>query len=174
MNYSYTNNKPETRKPVHVNDILDRNIHLSKITNVHAAWMTPYGRVQASFWTVSNDSNLKTRRGATNTVNKTVAARLVIVPSGIGTSPFHMIFNFSPRLDPSATVTYQAIIPNDSKVFEIVGSGDVKELIELLEKGTASLTDCDEDGCSLLLVGCYKPSLESANSKTVCDYRQEY
>ncbi|KAH6671097.1 ankyrin repeat-containing domain protein [Halenospora varia] len=140
----------ETRKLVHVNEIRDRDTDLSKITNIHAAWITPYGRVQVSFWAVSNDSNLKTRGDATKTDNKTVAARLAIVPSDIGTSPFRVVFDFTPHLDPSATITYQAMIPNDSEVFKIAGSGGVKELIELLEKGIASLTDCDEEGCSLL------------------------
>jgi len=131
---------------------------LSKLTNRHAAWITPFGRVQASFWAVSNDLNLKTRRDATRAAKRTVTARLAIVPSSIGISPFRVIFDFTPHLDPSATITYQAIIPNDSEVFKIAGSGEVKELIELLVKGTASLTDRDEEGRSLLNVSCYRPS----------------
>ena len=165
-NRSYTNNKPETRKLVPCTEIRYRDTGLSKVTNRHAAWITPHGRVQASFWTVSNDSNAKTRGDATRTADKTVAARLAIAPNSIGTSPFRVVFDFAPHLDPSATITYQAMIPNDSEVFRIAGSGEVKELIELLKKGTASITDRDEEGRSLLNVSCYRPFFGSANPES--------
>jgi hypothetical protein len=58
------------------------------------------------------------------------------------------------------------MIPNNSEVFKIVGSGEVKELIELLEKGTASLTDRDEEGRSLLNVSRYKPFYKSTNPES--------
>jgi hypothetical protein len=151
MNWSYTNDKPETRKLVPLNGIGDRDTDLSEITNSHAAWITPYGRVQVSFWAVLNDSNLKTRGDVTRTANKTVAARLAILPSSIEASPFRVVFDFTPHLDPSVTIKYQALISN-SEVFKIVGFGEVKELIELLEKGGASLTDRDEEGRSFLNV----------------------
>ena len=122
--------------------------------------------MQASFWAVSEDSNLKIWGDATNIANKTVAARLAIVPNSIGTSPFRVVLDFTPHLDPSATITYQAMIPNDSEVFEIAGSGEVKELIGLLEKGIASLTDRDEEGRSLLNVSCYRRFFESANPES--------
>jgi hypothetical protein len=121
--------------------------------------------VQASFWSVSNDSNLKIREDATRTASKTVAARLAIIPSNIKTSLFRVVFDFTPHLDPSATITYQAMVPNYSKVFKIAGSGEVKELIELLEKGAASLTDRDEEGRSHLNVSCYMPSFEMLTRK---------
>jgi hypothetical protein len=143
---------------------------LSKITNRHAAWITPYGRVQASFWAISSQSNLMSLEDATRTANKTVAARLAIIPNNIRTSPFRVVFDFTPHVDPSATITYQAIIPNDSEVFKIASSGGVKELIEIIEKGLASLTDHDEEGRSLLNVSCDRPFFESANPKIVCDY----
>lgn len=49
-------------------------------------------------------------------------------------------------------VSFHAIIPNDSEVFDVVRHGDVDGLQRLLEVGNASLTDCDEDGHSLLWV----------------------
>jgi hypothetical protein len=119
--------------------------------------------VQASFWAVSNDSKLKNQGDAASTANKTVAARVVIVPSSIETSPFRVVFDLTPHLDPSTAITYQAMIPNDSEVFKIASFGEVKELIQLLERSTASLTDRDEEGRSLLNVSCYKPFFESAN-----------
>lgn len=157
------NDKPETRKLLPINELRDRDNHLSSITNRHAVWMTPYGKVQASFWAMSNDLNRNTRGDSTRTANNTISARLVIVPSNIGTSPFRVVFDFTPHLDPLASITYQAMILNDSKVFKIAASGEVKKLIELLEKGIASLTDRDEEGRSLLNVSCYRPFFESAN-----------
>ncbi len=119
--------------------------------------------MQASFWAVSNDSNLKNQGDATGTAKKSVTARLTIVPSSIRTSPFRVVFDFTPHIDPCATIKYQAVIPNDSEVFKIASSGGVKELFKLLEKGLASLTDHDEEGRSLLNVSCYRLFFESAN-----------
>ncbi|KAL9623836.1 MAG: hypothetical protein Q9160_001827 [Pyrenula sp. 1 TL-2023] len=53
-------------------------------------------------------------------------------------------FAFTPIL------SFHAIIPNDSKVFDVIRHGDVDGLRRLLEIGNTSLTDCDEDGHSLL------------------------
>lgn len=157
---------PEIHKLVPVNEFRDRDIDLSKITNRHAAWMTPYGRVQASFWGVSDDLNLSTREDAIGTVDKTIAARLAIVPPSIETPSFRVVFDFNPYLDPPATITYQAMIPNDSEVFKIASVGEVRDLLKLLEGGTASLTDRDEEGRSLLNMSWYKPFFESANSES--------
>jgi hypothetical protein len=52
----------------------------------------------------------------------------------------------------TSNITYQAIIAKDSPVFDIAGRGTVTQLIKAVEKGTASLTDRDEYGCSLLQV----------------------
>ena len=49
-------------------------------------------------------------------------------------------------------ISFHAIVPNDSPVFEIVKRGDVQSLRKLLDQGSASLTDCDTDGHSLLWV----------------------
>ncbi|KAL9620343.1 MAG: hypothetical protein Q9160_005142 [Pyrenula sp. 1 TL-2023] len=55
-------------------------------------------------------------------------------------------FTFSP------TISFHAMIPNDSQIFDLVRRGDVDHMIKLLEGGLASLNDCDEDGHSLLWV----------------------
>ncbi len=52
------------------------------------------------------------------------------------------------------------MIPNESKVLAIARSGEVKELLELLERRTASLTDRDEEGRSLLNVCVSEFNLE--------------
>ncbi len=123
--------------------------------------MTPYGRVEVSFWTTSNRSHPNI--GDEDTIDSTdeaFAARMAIVPSRNLPSSFRIVFDFTPRLSPSATITYQAMIPNDSEVFRIVRSGQVKELIKALDKGTARLTDRDEEGRSLLNVSCHEASFE--------------
>jgi len=95
------------------------------------------------------------------------ASRLIIVPNGAGTSAFRVVVDVAPRLDPAITITYQAMIPNNSPIFEIASSGKVTELIELLEKGTGSLTDHDEQGRSLLNVSLCNLIMGNPNTELV-------
>jgi hypothetical protein len=95
------------------------------------------------------------------------ASRLIIVPNGAGISAFRVVVDVAPRLDPAITITYQAMIPNNSPIFEIASSGKVTELIELLEKGTGSLTDHDEQGRSLLNVSLCNLIMENPNTELV-------
>jgi len=44
------------------------------------------------------------------------------------------------------------MIPFNSEIFDIIENEDVHKLTELLNKGAASLTDCDPEGRSLLHV----------------------
>lgn len=66
------------------------------------------------------------------------------------------------------------MISNDSEVFKIAGSGEVEELLKLLEEGIASITDRDEEGRSLLAVSRCRGILESADPKIVCESLYEY
>jgi hypothetical protein len=110
-----------------------------------------------SFWGIADDSKLESSEAAGRSGNKVIAARLAFLPRIVGQSLFRVVFDVSPYLDPSATITYQAMIPNDSKVFKIAESGKVEDLIGLLKNGDASLTDRDEEGRSILNVShfCY-------------------
>jgi hypothetical protein len=54
------------------------------------------------------------------------------------------VFSLSP------TLSFHAIVPDDSLIFELVRQGNVKGLVEELQNGRASLTDCDSHGRSLL------------------------
>jgi hypothetical protein len=83
-------------------------------------------------------------------------------------SPLRVVVDLAPRFDPTATITYQAMIPNDSVVFRIAHSGRVTDLIELFEKGTAFLTDRDEQGRSLLSVSLCNLIVERPNTEVVC------
>jgi hypothetical protein len=126
----------------------------------HASWMTPHGRVETSFWTVSDISHISDSEEDTSaTTNRGFGARVAIVPSYSKASPFRVVFDFTPHLDPKSKITYQAMIPNDSEIFSLIESGQVEEFINALEQGTASLTDHDEEGRSLLLVRYHQASL---------------
>jgi hypothetical protein len=106
-----------------------------------------------SFWGIADYSKLESSEAASRSGNKVIAARLAFVPKIVGQSLFRVVFGVNPYLDPSATITYQAMIPDDSEVFEIAGFGKVEDLIKLLRNGDASLTDRDEEGRSILNVG---------------------
>ena len=60
--------------------------------------------------------------------------------------------DFNPLWDLPMKLTYQAMVPNDSEVFKIVDAGDIEALKKAFVMKTASLTDRDEDGRSLLSV----------------------
>jgi hypothetical protein len=121
-----------------------------------------------SFWARSNDSNIESRRSPSGKGSTITATRLIIIPNDAGMSRLRVVVDLAPRLDPTATITYQAMIPNNSAVFRIARSGEVTDLIELFEKGTASLTDRDEQGGSLLSVSLCNLIVERPNTEVVC------
>jgi hypothetical protein len=77
----------------------------------------------------------------------------VVVNSCDGTkSPCRAVFEINQAISLIPKITYQAMIPNGSKVFRIISTETVEDLIAVLESGTTSLTDRDEEGRSLLNV----------------------
>jgi hypothetical protein len=50
------------------------------------------------------------------------------------------------------TLTFSAVIPNNSEIFQMAASGDLTGLIKLFAEGKASLTDCNVEGRTLLTV----------------------
>lgn len=50
------------------------------------------------------------------------------------------------------TLSFSAILPNDSEVFLKVRAGDLDGLQRMLADGTAALSDCDESGASASLL----------------------
>ena len=54
------------------------------------------------------------------------------------------VFSFAP------TLSFHAIIPDNSSVFQLIESGDLEGLKQILQNGRASLTDCNTSGNSLL------------------------
>jgi hypothetical protein len=67
-------------------------------------------------------------------------------------------------------LTYQAMVPNDSEVFKIIDAGDVEALKKALAMKTASLTDRDENGRSLLSVRI-KSDLRKLDVNRYCSVR---
>lgn len=53
------------------------------------------------------------------------------------------------------TISFSAILPEDSEVFRMVSCGDLSGLRRLLAERKVSLSDCDELGRSLLTVTNY-------------------
>ncbi|CAG8952002.1 hypothetical protein HYFRA_00000738 [Hymenoscyphus fraxineus] len=120
------------------------NFKTSRRYHRYAAWKTPYGRVETSFWTNLDNPNTES---AKNPYPKDFsAARIVVLPSQARS---RVVVDFTPGLDPWAKITYQATIPKSSRVFQIIESGNLHQLMEVIQEGTASLTDRDENGCSL-------------------------
>ncbi|RDL34706.1 uncharacterized protein BP5553_07834 [Venustampulla echinocandica] len=148
--------RDKAHKPIPALPNQNLETNLSRGNQRYAAWMTPYGRVEASFWVAMNGPGTSaTGEDTEKTTDRTFAARLAIVPRRTKTSSSYVIFNFTPHLNLPATITYQAMVRNDSKVFNIIKSGQVKDLIEAFEASeghtaTACLTDRDEQGRSLL------------------------
>jgi hypothetical protein len=122
--------------------------------------MTPHGRVDTSFWTVSDIFRISdAEENTSGTTDREFRARVAIVPSCSKTSRFRVVFDFTPHFDPKPKITYQAMIPNDSEIFNLIEFGNVEEFINALEQGTASLTDRDEQGRSLLSVSYQEISI---------------
>jgi hypothetical protein len=123
----------------------------SQIARRCGTWRTPHGRVLAIFWQVRNSSEHRSDSEELH-AQKSIAAKIAIYSSDTGSDPFRIVLDLDPRLNPSATITYQATIPNNSEVFKIIEFGKLEDLLKALEAKTASLTDRDEKGRSLLNV----------------------
>ncbi len=50
------------------------------------------------------------------------------------------------------TLSFTAIIPDDSEIFTLTRRGDLQGIIDHVQQGHASLTDCDTKGRTLLNV----------------------
>ncbi|MCJ1396513.1 hypothetical protein MMC18_009404 [Xylographa bjoerkii] len=53
------------------------------------------------------------------------------------------------------TLSFCRMIANQSEVFSLVANGNLVGLVRLLKDGRAALTDCDEEGRSLLTYACH-------------------
>lgn len=94
-------------------------------------------------------------RFTTEQTTKSFAATISILPRTkerkmqIRASFFqHMTRNGGYSFTP--TISFHAVIPNDSRVFRLAEGDDLDGLKQMLQDGLASLTDCDMNGRSLL------------------------
>jgi len=116
----------------------------------YGSWRTPYGTVEARFWRsqpyLENDST-----DMRSDIETLIGAQIAINSKG-SSHTYRIILDLDSCLNPSARITYQATRPNDSEIFSIVKYGKLEDLLKVLEEKTASLTDRDEEGRSLLNV----------------------
>ncbi len=118
----------------------------------YGTWQNRHGKVLAEFTSVQASEHGIVGKGC---LQSFVTAKIAIQSNVGALGAFRIALDLNPRLSPSATITYQAILPNDSEIFKIVRSGKPKDLLKALEAKTASLTDRDEEGRSLLNVSYY-------------------
>lgn len=94
----------------------------------------------------------------TEIADEAFAAKVVVTPTSAVRSNFQIIIDLASKTYQNHTVhfpptlTFRAMIPDDSEVFRVVERGSVKNLKKLLSSGAASLGDCDTRGRSLLNV----------------------
>ena len=105
----------------------------------------------ADFW--GNRPLLRPDSEEENTrIQSSIGAQIAIHSTGSVVPPYRIVLDLDSTLNPSAKITYQAIRPNNSEIFSIMQYGTLEDLMKALESKTASLTDRDEEGCSLLNV----------------------
>lgn len=86
------------------------------------------------------------------------SARIKVIPSSIVGLNVQIILDLSQEFTKrginsfSPSISFRSIIPYGSEIFDIVQLGSVAGLREALASKSASLTDCDPDGRSLLHV----------------------
>lgn len=86
------------------------------------------------------------------------SARIKLIPSSFTDSNLQIILDLAQEITKKGIVSltphlsFRSIIPYDSEIFDIVQFGSVASLREAIANRSASLTDCDPDGRSLLHV----------------------
>lgn len=137
---------------------IPRNVRVSR-------WETPHAKVQCTFWCIphSTSNNNEEFKPEIDRLYSRYG-RVSFIPKNSETAAFYLTLDLrfkSSNLDPTMTLSYQAILPNNSKVFKIVRSGEVSALKALIEDRKASLSDRDEDSRSLLNVSYVFHSFDS-------------
>ena len=118
-----------------------------------------YGRLDASFKTTlfpfAEDR-------VSETADEAFAAKILLTPISTSVSNLQIVIDIASRTFQDRTVyltptlTFRAMVADDSAVLRVVSRGSVKKLRILLSSGAASLGDCDSMGRSLLHVSIYK------------------
>jgi hypothetical protein len=117
-----------------------------------ATWYTQYGRLDLLFWTTGPEPANENETGKTNRLASTSCARIDLFTKSITKSSMVINLDFNQANSIPFELTYQAMVPNDSEIWNIIEDGDVEALKKALVMQTASLTDRDENGRSYLSV----------------------
>lgn len=143
----------------------------SQLSKLHSGrWRTPYGTVVAHFW-LSQPYSENDSIDVHSEMQTLIGAQIAISTKG-RSDTYRIIIDLDMCLNPSARINYQATRPNDSEIFSIVQNGKLEDLFKALEEKTASLTDRDEEGRSLLNVR-YAP-LSSLRCLIMEQYAKHY
>ena len=99
----------------------------------------------------------------TESADEAFAAKILVTPTQASASNLQIAIDTVSRTYRNRTIyftptlTFRAMVADDSEVFRVVEGGSVKKLRMILSSGKASLGDCDSMGRSLLNVSIYKP-----------------
>ena len=143
---------PQYRLPENVRR---RRIPNANLREIVRSWVLGHARVDASLQTVPfPEAEGYDREHA----DEAFAAKVVVTPTSTIASNVQVIIDLGSKtyqdrmVHFTPTLTFRAMIPDDSEVFRVVQRGSVKKLKKLLSSGAASLGDCDPEGRSLLNV----------------------
>lgn len=119
------------------------------------SWTLQHSRLDAIFRTMllpdAEDQDIESS-------DEAFAARLLITPASAPSSNIQIVIDLASKTHYdraiyfTPTITFRAMVPDDSEVFRVVEGGSVKKLKKLISSGRASLGDCDSMGRSLLNV----------------------
>ena len=119
------------------------------------SWTLRHGRLDATCRTMLlSDAEERDAESA----DEAFAAKLLITPVWASSSRYQIVVDVASRTYKDCTMffpptlTFRAMIPDDSKIFRVVRGGSVRKLQKLIESGEGSLRDCDPMGRSLLNV----------------------
>jgi hypothetical protein len=99
------------------------------------------------------------------------SARIVFIPALITDLGKKVILNVSRQSTSTGSLlstpilSFRSTIPDDSEIFDIVQFGTLRDLQKAFSEGTASVTDCDRDGRSLLNVSIKPPICTISNTR---------
>ena len=109
------------------------------------------------------------------------SARIVFIPTSSTDLRTKVILNVSQKSTSTGSLlstpmlSFRSIIPEDSETIEIVEFGTLRDLQKAFSEGTASITDCNPDGRSLLNVSIDSSiceiSSERSQSTKPCEVR---
>ena len=119
------------------------------------SWTLQHSRLDAIFRTMllpdAEDQDIESS-------DEAFAARLLITPASAPSSNIQIVIDLASKTHQdraiyfTPTITFRAMVPDDSEVFRVVEGGSVKKLKKLISSGRASLGYCDSMGRSLLNV----------------------